>query len=66
MHGTIDFKSIAAAALACARSLLPGLVPGGQFDGDEYIALNPSRADKNPGSFKINSPPAYGKTSPSR
>jgi putative DNA primase/helicase len=60
MHNTsfsksIDFKSIAAAALACARSLLPELVPGGMFDGDEYIALNPSRADKSLRSFKINS-----------
>jgi putative DNA primase/helicase len=55
MHGTIDFKSIASAALACARSLLPELVPGGMFDGDEYVALNPSRGDKSPGSFKINS-----------
>jgi putative DNA primase/helicase len=54
MHGTIDFKGIAAAALACARSLLPDLVPGGRFEGDEYVALNPSRADKNLGSFKIN------------
>jgi Protein of unknown function (DUF3987) len=54
MHGTIDFKDIAAAALACARRLLPELVPGGRFEGNEYVALNPSRADKNPGSFKIN------------
>jgi hypothetical protein len=55
MHGAIDFKNIAAAALACARSLLPELVPDGRFEGDEYVALNPSRADKNLRSFKINS-----------
>ena len=54
MHGTIDFKGIAAAALACPRSLLLDLLPGGRFEGDEYVALNPSRADKNLGSFKIN------------
>ena len=53
-HGTIDFKGIAAAALACAGSLLPDLVPKGLFDGDEYIVKNPSRADKSLGSFSIN------------
>jgi hypothetical protein len=50
----IDFDGIKEAALACSRSLLPELVPGGRFERDEYVALNPSRADKNPGSFKIN------------
>jgi putative DNA primase/helicase len=50
----IDFDGIKAAALSSARSLLPGLVPGGKFDGYEYVALNPSRPDKNLGSFKIN------------
>ena len=51
---SIDFKYIAATALSRARSLLPELVPNGRFEGDEYVALNPSRADKSRGSFKIN------------
>src|ERR1700744_5700156 len=51
----IDFEGIAAAALANAHSLLPELVPNGRFERDEYVTLNPSRADKNLGSFKINS-----------
>ena len=52
---SIDFKYIAATALSRARSLLPQLVPNGRFERDEYVALNPSRADKSLGSFKINS-----------
>jgi hypothetical protein len=51
---SIDFDEIKAAALRNARSLLLELVPGGRFEGDEYVALNRSRADKNLGSFKIN------------
>jgi hypothetical protein len=50
----IDFESIKAAALCSARSLLQELVPNGRFEGREYVALNPSRADNNLGSFKIN------------
>ena len=51
----IGFRDIAAAALGCERALLPELVPNGRFERNEYVALNPSRADKNLGSFKINS-----------
>ncbi len=54
MH-PIDFKAINAAALRVARSLLPTLLPGGKFQGDEYVALNPTRNDQRLGSFKINS-----------
>jgi putative tryptophan/tyrosine transport system substrate-binding protein len=45
----IDFEGIKAAALCNARSLLPELAPGGKFAGHEYVALNPSRADKASG-----------------
>ena len=50
----IDFHGINQAALRNARSLLPALIPGGKFRGLEYIARNPTRADKNPGSFSVN------------
>jgi hypothetical protein len=30
-------------------------LPGGRFEGDEYVALNPKRADRHLGSFRINS-----------
>jgi DNA primase len=54
MH-PIDFEAINAAALRIARSLLHELLPGGKFEGDEYVVRNPLRNDQNPGSFKINS-----------
>ncbi len=54
-HQLIDFDGIKEAALCNARSLLLELVPNGRFEGDEYVALNPSRTDRNLGSFKINS-----------
>lgn len=50
----IDFKSIASAALSRAHILVPQWVPGGKHDGHEYKPLNPTRADKRPGSFLIN------------
>jgi len=49
-----DFDGINAAALRSARQLLQELVPGGQFQGDEYVVRNPLRNDQHPGSFKIN------------
>lgn len=51
---SIDFKGIAAAALASAKSLLAEWLPGGRFEGREYVALNPTRNDRALGSFKIN------------
>jgi putative DNA primase/helicase len=51
---SIDFKWIAAAALANAKSLLHEWLPGGRFEGREYVALNPTRNDRALGSFKIN------------
>jgi putative DNA primase/helicase len=50
----LDFKGIAAAALPSAKSLLPEWLPGGRFEGREYVALNPTRNDRSLGSFKIN------------
>jgi hypothetical protein len=51
--GKIDFQAINSAALADS-GFLPKLLPGGRFIGPEYVALNPTRADSRPGSFKIN------------
>src|SRR6516225_5749105 len=53
-NSSIDFKGIAAAALASAKSLLPEWLPGGRFESREYVALNPTRNDRALGSFKIN------------
>ena len=54
MRHPIDFDGINAVALRSARQLLQELLPGGKFQGDEYIVRNPLRNDQHPGSFKIN------------
>ena len=49
-----DFATINSAALAVLPSLLQRWLPEGRASGGEYSARNPRRADRNPGSFKIN------------
>ena len=50
----IDFAAINRAALAALPSLIARWAPGGIVRGSEYVALNPTRADRRPGSFKVN------------
>jgi hypothetical protein len=50
----IDFDAINRAALADLPALLRRWLPDGRIVGAEYIARNPRRHDRNPGSFKIN------------
>ena len=54
MGRCIDFDLINRAALAVLPSLLIRWAPGGTVQGSEYIARNPTRADRRPGSFSIN------------
>ena len=55
LNGTaVDFKAVAGAALAQADILLERWLPGGKWEGREYVVKNPTRADGAPGSFKIN------------
>ncbi len=54
MRRRIDFEAINRAALAVLPSLLARWAPGGVVRGSEYIARNPTRADRHPGSFKVN------------
>jgi hypothetical protein len=49
----IDFRAVNVAALACLGPVLWRLAPGGRVIAGEYVALNPRRADKRPGSFKV-------------
>ena len=49
-----DFRRINRAGLARLPDLLARWLPGGRIEGTEYVALNPRRADHQPGSFKIN------------
>lgn len=50
----LDFKSIADLALAQANSLVPRWLPDGRQQGREWIALNPTREDRQIGSFSVN------------
>ena len=49
-----DFRAINAAALAALPALLARWLPDGRREGNEYVARNPRRHDRHPGSFKIN------------
>lgn len=50
----IDFAKVNSAALAALPALLARWLPDGKWVAQEYIARNPKRADRRPGSFKIN------------
>lgn len=50
----IDFPMVRAAALSALPALLARWLPGGRVQGGEYVAVNPRRQDRSPGSFKIN------------
>ncbi len=53
-RGRLDFPAINRAALASLPALLRRWLPDGQLMGREYEARNPRRADRRPGSFKVN------------
>jgi len=50
----IDFRRINAAALASFPDLLRQWLPDGRRHGAEYVARNPRRDDRSPGSLKVN------------
>jgi hypothetical protein len=50
----IDFDAINKAALAAFPAVLARVLPGGKRVGPELVALNPRRADRHLGSFKVN------------
>ena len=52
--GKIDFSGINRAALAALPAILDRWLPGGRREGPEYVVRNPRRADRRPGSFKVN------------
>jgi hypothetical protein len=49
-----DFPKINAAALLALPALCARWMPAGKRIGREYVALNPTRADKRTGSFGVN------------
>ncbi len=50
----LDFAEINRAAMSSLPALLGRWLPGGRLVGGEYIAINPRRMDRRPGSFRIN------------
>ena len=50
----LDFPTINRAGLASLPALLRRWLPDGRLAGREYEARNPKRADRRPGSFRIN------------
>jgi hypothetical protein len=50
----IDFAAVSAAALPILPSLVVRWLPCGRREGAEYVALNPTRADRHLGSFRVN------------
>ncbi len=52
--GMLDFSAVNRAAQAVLPELLHHWLPNGHQQGTEWVALNPCRNDRRPGSFKIN------------
>ncbi len=50
----IDFDAINRTAISALPAVLARIVPGGKILASEYVALNPTRVDRRPGSFKVN------------
>ncbi len=50
----IDFAGIASAALPHLSVLTHRWLPDGRRVGNEWVARNPTRGDRRPGSFKVN------------
>jgi len=50
----IDIKEVSRAALARLPGLIYWMLPNGQKQQEEWVVLNPTRADRRLGSFKVN------------
>jgi hypothetical protein len=51
---SIDFAGIRSASQRHVRAICNRIIPGGKVAAGEYVVRNPKRADKRPGSFKVN------------
>jgi hypothetical protein len=54
MKRHLDFQRVNSAAVAVLPALLSRWLPTGRRHGREWIALNPKRVDRRPGSFRVN------------
>jgi hypothetical protein len=53
-RGKIDFAAVNRAALAELPAILSRWLRDGRREGHEWVARNPRRGDRRPGSFKVN------------
>ena len=51
---SVDFDRVNRAAIHRLTEILERWLPDGRVEGREYVARNPTRADRRPGSFKVN------------
>jgi|SRR5271166_886921 len=51
---SINFRRIASDAARRAADIVPRWLPDGRREAGEWVAKNPRRADRWPGSFKVN------------
>ncbi len=51
---SIDFAAVNAAALRNLPAIVARWLPDGRRQGDEWVAKNPTRADRHAGSFSVN------------
>jgi hypothetical protein len=54
MRARIDFDVVRVAAQQNALAICHRVIPGGRVVVGEYVVRNPKRADRTPGSFKVN------------
>ena len=50
----IDFAAVSSASRGALESIASRYLPSGKREGSEWVALNPTRNDAKPGSFKFN------------
>jgi hypothetical protein len=51
---SIDFDAVNRAALPSLQAIVQRWLPDGRREGQEWVSLNPHRADRRLGSFKVN------------
>jgi hypothetical protein len=54
MTSRIDFEAVSGAAAGVLSALVARWLPDGRRQGQEWVARNPTRADRQPGSFRVN------------
>jgi hypothetical protein len=54
LASSIDFVAVNRAALSTLPALVQRWLRDGRREGHEWVARNPTRVDRGPGSFKVN------------